>query len=105
MISNHDNMIWSQDIIKAIDDGDEPNHSALVDLATQCEDFDDWNYGLSLIHDSYFKSYAMDLAEELGVIPTEYQWPTSCIDWDQAAYELRMDYTPVEFDGQTYWVR
>jgi hypothetical protein len=28
-----------------------------------------------------------------------------CIDWNEAASELQMDYTAVEFDGVTYWVR
>lgn len=27
------------------------------------------------------------------------------VDWERAARELQMDYTPVEFDGVTYWVR
>lgn len=27
------------------------------------------------------------------------------IDWERAAEELRMDYTAVDFDGVTYWVR
>ena len=29
----------------------------------------------------------------------------TCIDWAQAARELRMDYTSVDFDGVTYWIR
>lgn len=33
------------------------------------------------------------------------RWPFTCIDWDKAAQELQMDYTSVEFDGITYWVR
>ena len=27
------------------------------------------------------------------------------IDWAQAAHELQMDYTSVDFDGVTYWIR
>jgi len=66
---------------------------------------EDWECGATLIRDSYFTEYAQDLAEELGVLPSDYTWPTSCIDWQQAARELQMDYTPVEFNGVTYWVR
>jgi hypothetical protein len=59
----------------------------------------DW-YPISLIRDSYFKDYAQELAEENA------SWPNNCIDWDQAARELRMYYyTSVDFDGVTYWVR
>lgn len=64
----------------------------------------DW-YPVTLIRDSYFREYAQELADELGLVPEDYSWPTSCIDWDQAARELRMDYTSVDFDGVTYWVR
>lgn len=64
----------------------------------------DW-YPVTLIRDSYFKDYAQDLAEEGGMIPADAKWPCSCIDWDQAARELRMDYTAVDFGGVTYWVR
>jgi hypothetical protein len=27
------------------------------------------------------------------------------IDWEQAAYELKQDYTEVNFDGVSYWIR
>lgn len=64
----------------------------------------DW-YPVTLIRDSYFREYAQELAEDIGAINPDAGWPYSCIDWEQAARELRMDYTPVEFDGVTYWVR
>ena len=62
-------------------------------------------YPLTAIRDSYFKDYAQELAEDIGAIPAGLGWPCTCIDWDQAARELQMDYTAVEFDGITYWVR
>lgn len=64
----------------------------------------DWYPGTA-VRDSYFKDYAMELADDTGAILDNAQWPCTCIDWDQAARELRMDYTGVEFDGVTYWVR
>ena len=58
------------------------------------------------MRDSYFKDYAMELAEELARDEArDRSWPNTCIDWDQAARELRMDYTAVDFDGITYWIR
>ena len=64
----------------------------------------DWYPG-SLVRDSYFKTHAQELAEDCGMIPDNAAWPCTCIDWDQAARELRMDYTCCEFDGVTYWYR
>lgn len=62
----------------------------------------DW-YPVTFIRDSYFERYAEELAEELGMIPDGAKWPANCIDWEQAARELQMDYSSVELDGDTYW--
>lgn len=62
-------------------------------------------YPVSLIRDSYFKDYAQEFAEDIGAISSDASWPLACIDWDQAASELQIDYTSVEFDGVTYWYR
>lgn len=64
----------------------------------------DW-YPLTLIRDSYFRDYAEEIAEDIGVIDPKATWPNNCIDWERAARELQMDYTPVEYDGVTYWYR
>ena len=64
----------------------------------------DWQYGATLIRDSYFKFYPQELAEDIGAINKNESWPNDCIDWDQAARELQMDYTSVDFDGVEYWV-
>ena len=97
------------DAFDALKDWDEENAAelkALTELADQCEGYaDDWKYGATLIRDSYFKTYAQELADDLGYIKSDVSWPYTCIDWERAARELRMDYTSVEFDGVTYWVR
>ena len=64
----------------------------------------DW-YPIALIRDSYFKTYAQDLAEDIGAIDRNARWPNTCIDWDKAARELQTDYSTVELDGTTYWYR
>lgn len=58
-----------------------------------------------MIRESYFKEYAMELAEDIGAIPRDAAWPATCIDWEQAASELQMDYTGADFDGVTYYGR
>lgn len=63
----------------------------------------DW-YPVTLVRDSYFQDYAQELAEDCG-FACGNEWPARCIDWEQAARELQMDYSTVEFDGVTYWYR
>jgi hypothetical protein len=38
-------------------------------------------------------------------VPRDLKWPFTCIDWEQAASELQMDYSAVDFDGVIYWIR
>jgi hypothetical protein len=64
----------------------------------------DW-YPITLIADCYFTDYAQELAEDCGMINDNASWPNNCIDWDKAARELRIDYTPVTIGGATYWTR
>ena len=80
--------------------------NALLELQEEAEGYsEDWQFGATLISDSYFKDYAQELAEDIGAINSDASWPNNCIDWDQAARELQMDYTSVDFDGVEYWVR
>lgn len=39
------------------------------------------------------ESFAEDMAEQVGAIDRDAKWPMNCIDWDQAARELMMDYS------------
>ena len=88
------------------DDSDAQEYRALESLANEAEGCAaDWQYGETLIRDSYFKEYAMELADDIGAVKSDAGWPNNCIDWDQAARELQMDYTSVDFDGVTYWIR
>lgn len=56
-----------------------------------------------LICESYFEEYARQLAEDIGAIGGETQWPATCIDWEQAADDLKMGFTSVEFGEYTYY--
>ena len=115
-ISNSEDLIDSRDIIERIEDlqididsldSDEKEElDTLIELQSQCEDYSpDWQYGESLIRNSYFKEYAQELAEDIGAIPSDLNWPACHIDWDEAADHLKMDYTSVDFDGVEYWIR
>lgn len=92
----------------ALDDWNEENADelkALEDLASQAEGYsDDWTYGATLIRDSYFTDYAQELCADIGDIPRDLPGYI-VIDWQATADNLKADYTSVEFDGVTYWVR
>lgn len=81
------------------DNGEELN--ALKDFID--EGSDEWRHGETLIRETYFEDYARELAEEIGALENCDKWPATCIDWEQAAKELRMDYTGADFDGVTYY--
>ena len=126
-IDNKADILDSRDIIERIEDlenagandrraeGHEPlpedwdelgELDTLRRLTDEAEGYsEDWEYGAMLIRDSYFTEYAQELAEDIGAIDRNAKWPNDCIDWERAARELQYDYTSVEFDGVTYWVR
>jgi len=87
-----------------LDAAESEELDALLQLQEEASYSPNWKYGETLIHDDYFKEYAQDLAEDNGMLLDNLQWPLTCIDWEQAARELQMDYTPVEYMGQTFWI-
>lgn len=74
-------------------------------FADEGEASPDWQHGETCIREDYFTEYAQELAEECCEVPAERRWPFTCIDWEQAARELKMDFTTAEFDGVTYYLR
>ena len=107
---NYEDIIDVRDIIERIEDledGDElaALMSIMEDLKGEGGD-ERWRgawYPLLLIRDSYFKDYAQELAEDCGMVDRNAKWPANCIDWEQAASELKHDYTSIDIGGVTYW--
>ena len=118
-VNNMQDVIDSRDVIQRIeeltdidpeeiglDDEEKEELVALEELAKEASDYaPDWEYGEALIRDSYFEEYAQQLAEDCGMVNEAATWPNNCIDWERAARELQHDYTAVDFDGVTYWIR
>jgi Antirestriction protein (ArdA) len=120
-ITNCDDIIDSRDVITRVeelealeadveagglDQSEAHELAALRVLADEANGHvADWAYGATLIRDSHFETYAEELAEDIGAINSSASWPNNCIDWEQAARQLQVDYTSVDFDGVTYWVR
>jgi antirestriction protein len=116
-ISNYDDVIDSRDVIERIAEleallhdeitvEDRTELDMLYQLASEGEQYaPDWQHGAALIRDSYFVTYAQELAEDIGALEHRHEWPGRHIDWEAAAEELQTDYTSIEWDGVTYWVR
>jgi hypothetical protein len=115
-ISNTEDMLDSRDIearieyLSSMDDDDFDVEDAdelahLLSLRDEAQHSGDWQYGATLIHDNYFKTYAEQLADDIGAVNSEASWPLTHIDWSAAAEDLKQDYFSVDFDGQTYWIR
>lgn len=113
-VTNSESVIDSRDVIARIDyletidpddrdDDERHEYAILTELQEAAGGASDWPYGETLIRDSYFEEYAEGYAEQLDLVSDG--WPTRHIDWKAAAEELREDYTEVEFDGVTYWIR
>jgi vacuolar-type H+-ATPase subunit E/Vma4 len=79
--------------------------AALEALADEGENAaSDWRHGATLIRDSYFTEYCQELVSDIGDMPREIPGYI-VIDWEATADNLRVDYTEVEFDGETYLIR
>jgi hypothetical protein len=63
----------------------------------------DW-YPVTLIADNHFEDYARELLEECCDIPTNIPDYIE-IDWESTARNIRVDYTPVTINSNTYWTR
>jgi hypothetical protein len=115
-----DDLIDSRDVIARIaeledaldvpeedrDEDEVEELAALRELAEEGEGVGDWQYGAALINESYFTQYAMEYASDIhGSAVDDAAWPFSHIDWDEAADDLRSDYTAIEWRGVTFYVR
>ena len=114
--SNSDDVLDSRSIIERIealesiepgdlDDDEKAELATLKALEEEASGSPDWRYGETLIRDSYFTDYAQETAEDCGMLKDATSWPLTCIDWDEAADQLKQDYFSVAFDGVTYWIR
>jgi hypothetical protein len=86
------------------ENGDE--FVTLLEVKEEVEQYtSEWDDGAFMIADNHFEDYAQELAEDTGAIDRNAKWPLTHIDWDAAAEELKYDYSEVEIDGKSYWIR
>jgi hypothetical protein len=87
-----------------LDEDEREELATLRELAKEGETLSDWKYGTTLIRDEYFEDHAQELFEETSDTKIT-EWPYCHIDWEEAAEALKVDYTAIDFDGETYWAR
>lgn len=109
-------MLDSRDLIAELEELEEQDEDGNPLDADQIERRDairelaeagieDWYHGATLIPEDEFEDYARQYAEDIGETGMEDRWPYMYVDWEAAANALQQDYTVVEFEGVTYYVR
>jgi hypothetical protein len=95
----------AEDLKEWDESSDAEELKALLALQEEAEGYaSDWQYGCALIRDSHFEEYAEELVKDIGDLPRELPGYIE-IDWKKTAENIQVDYTSVDFDGVTYWVR
>ena len=81
-------------------DENEDEIDALQEVVDEC-------INDTLVHEDHFREYAEELAVDIGAIDRRQRdhWPYTCIDWEQAADELKQDYSVIDIRGGTYYYR
>ncbi len=67
----------------------------------------DWSHGVALILNEHFRTYAEELANDLGLVDSNKvaPWPINHIDWDSASNQLKQDYVEIEVKRYVYYVQ
>lgn len=92
-----------------------PDHEAAVEALGWIDELESYFDGdmfayaqneSHMIRDDKFEKYAEEFANDIGAVDSrDNQWPTSHIDWEAAADDLKQDYQEVEFGSYTYLIR
>jgi hypothetical protein len=87
------------------DNSDEADElQALSALSGEADGSGDWEYGATLIRESYWQDYCEELIKDIGDLPKNIP-SYIVIDWEATANNLKEYYSEVDFDGVTYLIR
>ena len=88
------------------DEDEAEEFSRALKLESELQDATgEYVHGEAVIAEGYFEDYARQFAEDIGALPDDASWPVNRIDWEAAANDLKADYTSIDFEGSTYYVR
>lgn len=90
----------------AIDDWDDRDeYNAIKSFAEEGENAtSEWTSGETLIRESYWVEYVEEMLKDIGDLPRDIPWYIE-IDWEKTAANIAADYTTIDFDGVTYYIR
>ena len=95
-----------RDIISRFEAGETEFGPLLEELAGNGGD-EQWRgewYPLTLVSERVWVDYVREMLEDCGYIPADLSsWIE--LDWKATARNVRVDYTPVDYNGTTYWYR
>lgn len=84
----------------------EEEYELLKEVVDRFGGYGDWDYGETLIHESYWTEYVKQLLEDTGDIPENLPWYIADnIHWDGVAYDIATDYMSETINGYTYYMR
>ena len=96
---------WLQNENNSSTPDDVEEYNTLKALAEECKQYNsDWKYGETLIRYSYAEDYCQEELEDCGYIPRDLPW-WIVINWEETTENWLQDYTEVEFDDVTYYIR
>ena len=78
---------------------------AINDLENEISN-SEWDYGLQLIEEDEFQDYCEELVNDIGDLPRDLpSYIKDNINWEGVADDLRVDYSEVDYQGNTYLYR
>lgn len=120
-ISSTDDIIDSRDVIARIQElkdekfdfeeenlgeewEDNEELDALESLESDAQYYGDWAHGATLINSNYFTEYCEALCVDIGAVSSDLP-DYIVIDWEQTAENIKADYSEIDFDGESFFIR
>lgn len=97
----------AKDALKEWDEDDETGGElkALQNLTEDCEGYaSDWRHGATLISEGYWVEYVEEMLKDCGDLPKNIPHYIE-IDWEATAKNIAVDYSQVDYAGETYYIR
>ncbi len=95
-----------EELLDVLTDDQKEELADLREFQEKCSNYSpDWeHYGAYAIHEYNWVEYVREMIEDGGDIPRDLP-SYIAIDWQETADNIAVDYTQIELDGKTYYVR